>query len=225
MRDTPRTAWVFVFVLMLVLGVLWLLVYVDAISFAYQRLGLSAEEALLLLLGSLLGSRIDVPVARIRSEQKVVPQAVTVFGVRYSVPVQVGGTTVIALNVGGCLIPTAFSFWLMAHTGLWWKSAVAALAVAVVVHLIARPVDGVGIVVPALVPPLVAAGIAYAIAGMHAAPIAYVAGTIGTLVGADISNLYRISETGAGVASIGGAGTFDAVFLSGVGAVLLDALL
>jgi uncharacterized membrane protein len=44
---------------------------------------------------------------------------------------------------------------------------------------------------------------------------------LGTLIGADITNLHRIPRLGAKIASIGGAGTFDGVFLSGILAVLL----
>ncbi|WP_198171299.1 DUF1614 domain-containing protein [Actinoplanes awajinensis] len=45
----------------------------------------------------------------------------------------------------------------------------------------------------------------------------------GTLIGADLTHLSAIRRMGAPLASIGGAGTFDGVFLSGVIAVLLAA--
>jgi uncharacterized membrane protein len=99
--------------------------------------------------------------------------------------------------------------------------------VAAVVHHFARPVKGLGIVTPALLPPLAAALAAIIIVYVFGAPhdciflIAYVGGTLGTLIGADILNLGRIRDLGAPVASIGGAGTFDGVFLSGLVAVLL----
>ena len=51
-----------------------------------------------------------------------------------------------------------------------------------------------------------------------------ITGTLGTLLGADLLNLHRLRSLGAGVASIGGAGTFDGVFLSGIIAVFLVAL-
>ncbi|HVM57282.1 MAG TPA: DUF1614 domain-containing protein [Gaiellaceae bacterium] len=225
MNRSPRAAWPIVALLAFVLLVLWLLLFLDVISFAYERLGLSERDALLLLFGSLVGSRIDLPVARMEGEPTVTQRVVTVFGIRYLVPVQEGGDTTIAVNVGGALIPSGFSFWLLAHGHLWRDGLIAALVVAVFVHLIARPTPGVGIVVPAILPPLVAAGVALALTHAHAAPVAYVSGTLGTLVGADLSNLHRIRGLGAPVASIGGAGTFDAVFLSGVMAVVLAAVL
>jgi uncharacterized membrane protein len=99
--------------------------------------------------------------------------------------------------------------------------------VAIVTNRVARPVMGLGIVTPALLPPLVAALAAIVMVYGFSAPhdfiflIAYVGGTIGTLIGADILNLGKIRDLGAPVASIGGAGTFDGVFLSGLIAVLL----
>ena len=53
------------------------------------------------------------------------------------------------------------------------------------------------------------------------AAVAYITGSGGTLIGADIVNIGRVRELGAGVASIGGAGTFDGVFSSGIVAVVL----
>jgi uncharacterized membrane protein len=50
---------------------------------------------------------------------------------------------------------------------------------------------------------------------------AYVAGTLGTLIGADILHLDKLRHLNAPVASIGGAGTFDGIFLTGILAVLL----
>jgi uncharacterized membrane protein len=52
-----------------------------------------------------------------------------------------------------------------------------------------------------------------------------VSGTLGALIGADLTNLRGIGKLGAPMASIGGAGTFDGVFLTGIIAVLLVPLL
>jgi uncharacterized membrane protein len=50
---------------------------------------------------------------------------------------------------------------------------------------------------------------------------AYIAGSLGTLIGADLLNLDKVRGLGAPVVSIGGAGTFDGIFLAGIVAVLL----
>jgi len=222
----PPSAWPFVLSLALALGALALLLLLDVISFAYERLGLGERSALLLLAASLLGGTLNVPVWRLAGERVVTTRVVSAFGVRYLVPVvreQRG--TLVAINVGGAVIPSAFSLWVLVRTDAWWQALVAALALTIVVHRVARPVPGLGIAVPALVPPLFAALLAVALAGSKAAPVAYAAGTFGTLLGADLTNLGRLRGLGAPVASIGGAGTFDAVFLSGVMAVTLAALL
>ena len=95
---------------------------------------------------------------------------------------------------------------------------------ALITRLVARPVKGVGIVTPAFLPPIVAAITAVLFAPGAPVVIAYVSGVLGTLIGADLLNLHRITQLGAPVASIGGAGTFDGVFLSGIIAVILATL-
>lgn len=57
-----------------------------------------------------------------------------------------------------------------------------------------------------------------------ATQIAYIGGTLGALIGADLMNLRKIAGVGP-VVSIGGAGTFDGVFLTGLMSVLIVLLL
>ncbi len=97
-------------------------------------------------------------------------------------------------------------------------------AVALVIFLIARLVKRVGIVTSAFIPQIVAAIIAVLLSIGSPLGITYVSGVLGTLIGADLLNLNRITKLGAPMASIGGAGTFDGVFLSGIIAVIIAAL-
>jgi uncharacterized membrane protein len=90
-------------------------------------------------------------------------------------------------------------------------------------HL-AQPIPGVGIALPPILPSVATALIALVLDRRAAPSTAFIAGTLGTLVGADLLNLGRIQDLGAPVASIGGAGTFDGVFTIGIIAVLLAAL-
>src|SRR5439155_874593 len=78
-----------------------------------------------------------------------------------------------------------------------------------------------GLAVPMLVPRLAAVAVSLVLAFRRAPPVAYVSGSMGTLIGADVLNLGRIAELGAPMISIGGAGTFDGVFLTGIIAGLL----
>jgi uncharacterized membrane protein len=96
--------------------------------------------------------------------------------------------------------------------------------VTVIVHLLANPVKGVGIAVPIFIPPSVAAGVGLVLSWHSVPPLAYIPGSLGTLIGANLLNLGKIHGLGAPIASIGGAGTFDGIFLTGILAVLLAGL-
>jgi uncharacterized membrane protein len=74
---------------------------------------------------------------------------------------------------------------------------------------------------PVFVAPLAAVAVALLINPEQRAPLAYIAGTLGVLVGADLLRLPDIHRLGAPFASIGGAGNFDGIFLTGIMAVLL----
>jgi len=144
------------------------------------------------------------------------------FGMRYVVPLVTDWPrTVIAVNIGGAVIPTLLSLYLLAKNWIWSSAAVATAVVTVACYLLAQPVPGVGIAIPSLVPPIIAATTALLVARRHVAAVAYVSGSLGTLIGADLLNLGKIQGLGAPVLSIGGAGTFDGIFLTGILAVLL----
>jgi uncharacterized membrane protein len=174
------------------------------------------------LFGSLLGSYVNLPLLRLPEQRVVSREVVEMFGVPFLAPVTVDWPgTIVAINVGGAVIPILLSFYLVVRYHLWGSAAIAVAIVAFVVHRMATPVPGVGISVPTFAPPLLAAVVALVLSRRFAGPIAYVGGSIGVLVGADLLNLGVLQSLGAPVASIGGAGTFDGVFLTGVIAVLL----
>jgi uncharacterized membrane protein len=201
------------------------LIQVGILRYAYMRLGVSSGTALLLLLGSLIGSYINIPLVQLPEQNVLSGQEVEFFGVHYSVPVVIDWPgTVIAINVGGALIPTLMSLYLLAKNRLWTLGLIATACVAAVCYSLARPVPGVGIAVPTFVPAVTAAIAAWVLSRRYAAPLAYVGGSMGTLVGADLLNLGAIQGLGAPVASIGGAGTFDGIFLTAILAVLLAGL-
>jgi uncharacterized membrane protein len=132
------------------------------------------------------------------------------------------GRTVIAVNVGGGVIPVFFSLYLMGYAALdVWQIALGIAAVTAVSYLMSRPLAGVGIGMPMFVAPITAAIVAIVIGGDQSAPLAYIAGTLGVLVGADLLRFRDVSKLGVPLASIGGAGTFDGIFITGLIAVLL----
>ena len=131
--------------------------------------------------------------------------------------------TVLAVNVGGAVIPVCLCVYLLSKISFGLYLPVLVGLVTLVVNRLARPVQGLGIAVPGLIPPLLAALGAYLLCPWYLrAPCAYIASTLGILIGADLLKLREIPKLGAPVASIGGAGTFDAIFFGGVIAVLLS---
>jgi uncharacterized membrane protein len=210
-----------VLVLMLVLG---------ALRHAYIRLGISPLAASLILLASLIGSYVNIPVAQLPEQQVLSGEEIAFFGMHYVVPVVVDWPgTVIAVNVGGALIPVALSLYLVGKHRLWLRGLIATACVAAICNWLAYPVPGLGIAIPVFVPPLATAAVALILsiggrAPLIAAPLAYISGSLGTLIGADLLNLGNVQGLGAPVASIGGAGTFDGIFLTGILAVLIASI-
>lgn len=217
----PFTPLLLVF-LLVVLAVLVVLIEMRVLTYAYAKVGVRPRYAFAVMMLSLVGSHVNIPLYSIPVRTIIVPQEVSVFGRTFMVPGAIDqGITVVALNVGGALIPILVSIYLLLRTRLYWRMLVGTVVVAAIVHSLARVVPGVGIAVPMLLPPLVAAGVGLVLAFRRAPPVAYVAGSMGTLFGADLWNLGRLADLGAPIVSIGGAGTFDGVFLTGIIAGLL----
>jgi uncharacterized membrane protein len=216
-------AWPFLVALAFLLLIVIALVELGVLSYAYERMGVPPRYVFAVLLLSLFGSAVNIPVAELPAERMEAARVVDFFGMEYEIPVvQESPGTVIAINVGGALIPVILSLYLLFQNGFWLRAVLAVAVVTIVVHQFAYPVRGVGISVPIFIPPIAAALAAMVLAWRRAAPLAYVAGTLGTLIGADLLNLGRVQGLGAPIASIGGAGTFDGVFVTGIIAVLLS---
>ncbi len=208
-----------------VLFVLVLVIELRAFRYAYQRIGLSSRASLLVLVASLIGSYFNIPVAQLPARQIIARGEVQFFGMVHVVPVAVEWPgTLIAINVGGAVIPVVVSVYLLVTRHLWLRGAIAIACVTVVCHMLAYPVPGLGIAMPVFVPPIAAAVVALLLSRSDAAPLAYIGGSLGALIGADLLNLGKVQYLGAPIVSIGGAGTFDGVFLTGVVAVLVASL-
>ncbi|MCX8153256.1 MAG: DUF1614 domain-containing protein [Candidatus Bathyarchaeota archaeon] len=216
-------------ILLLLLLFVASLIFIGAVGVAFANIGFTPISISLILAGTLFGSTINIPLMKIKSVVPIIREEyVRYFWVTYRIPYLEYETTIttLAINVGGALIPTAVSIFLLskAEPLMILNSLIGISIVALFTHAVARPVKGVGIVTPAFLPPIVAAALALFLSPTQPQIIAYVSGVLGTLIGADLLNLDSIPELGAPVASIGGAGTFDGVFLSGIIAVLLVGL-
>jgi uncharacterized membrane protein len=209
-------------ILVILFGALIIIVQLRILRYAYMRLGVSPGAALFLLFGSLIGSYFNIPITILPGATVDSGQVIDFYGMQYVVPyVTQWPGTVLAVNVGGAVIPTVMSAYLVLRYQLWFRAALVTVVVAAVMHSMATPVPGIGIAVPVFAPVVTTAIIAFILSREYAAPLAYIGGSMGTLIGADLLNLGNIGGLGAPVASIGGAGTFDGIFLTGILAVLL----
>ncbi len=210
----------FLLPLAIILPLLLLLLLFDVVTISYSELGLSASAALVLLIVTILGSLINIPLTRRHIEY---PETRPFFSHFFFYAPPRVTTQTIAVNVGGALIPVGFAIYLMPRTA-WWPTLISTVVVAAVARVLARPVPGRGIVMPAFIPPIFSAGLAFLLARQHPAPVAFISGTLGTLIGADLLHWPSFKRLGSHVISIGGSGVFDGIFISGILAVLLTAL-
>ncbi len=261
-RRRIRPLWALLLMALLALPVLLALIYLNLAGRVFLLLGLSPAGALILLVVSLIGGLINIPITRQRivvvdPELAALPEWLRRWAPIFHYYPPMVAEQVIAINVGGALVPIAFSAYLLSLPGTSWLAAViATLIVTVLAKALARPLRGVGVAMPVIVPLVVTAIVArllilaLGLPTVSAAPVAYIAGTLGTLIGADLLNLPRIirgsliegvdermsaleleRESGERlpkgrtyVASIGGAGVFDGIFFTGVIAPLLASL-
>lgn len=205
------------------LALLLAFIHIGILTIAFEKLGLSQTTAFTLLFASLFGSAVNLPVFTVNAELPADAKYSPVkSGLLRHPVVPFSGKTVIAINFGGCVIPFGFSLYLLAFYPLSIpKVLLGIIIVTVISWLASRPIPGIGIGMPIFVAPFTAAGSALLLEPELSAPLAYISGTLGVLVGADLLRLNDVRKLGTPFASIGGAGTFDGIFITGIVAVLL----
>jgi uncharacterized membrane protein len=201
---------------------LMLVLQLGVFGIVLEKLGLSPNSAMLLLGTTLFGSLVNLRLLTIKSSFDELPDDYRIIKTLFKGMPFLKGKTIIALNVGGALIPVLFSLYLILYHSLSpFDFIPAILLVTTISYIYSRPVKGIGIGMPIFIAPLTAALSALIIAPEHSAPLAYICGTLGVLIGADLLRLKDIKAMGVPIASIGGAGTFDGIFFTGIIAVLL----
>ncbi len=238
-----QSAGCLVLALLLLTGCLLPLIFVDLAQTALVNLHLSPTAAILVLMGMILGSVINIPISRFPTDREVV---VPVFPSPTGTPVfpqytRLRHEGVIAVNLGGCVIPVLLAVRLSRHIVEAGSVAIVATCLGVIVnsllcYRVAKTIPGLGIAIPLFVPasvalvtawiglPLIAGllGAAVPIDGSEfRAPAAFIVGISGPLIGADLMHWPDFKKAGIGFASIGGAGTWDGIVLSGLLAALL----
>jgi uncharacterized membrane protein len=195
---------------------------------ALAKLGLSPPVALVILIGIIMGSGVNLPIKRFPRDEDILvdPFVMFGFGRLFSLRRRARRFVTLAVNVGGCVIPlvlAAYECLLVARQGpaAFLILLIVTLANIAACYRLARPVPNLGLTMPALVPPLIAASLSLLLIPDFAPPVAFVAGVLGPLIGADLLHLKMVVKIAPAVASIGGAGTFDGIVLSGLIAALL----
>lgn len=214
--------------LLLVLLFLLPFLFLDAMTQALGKLDIDPALAPWLVLATFLGSLFNIPVWREKAEQPFARHPLEIWRLQHRWPQwrRLVDERIIAVNVGGCLLPLLLVTHVLGHLHRTAPEVLPPLGLAVLINvavcwLAARPVPRVGILMPAFLPGAVAALSAIGVAPEQAAPVALCAGVLGPVIGADLLHLRAFRQTPTGIASIGGAGTFDGIVLSGLLAVLL----
>jgi uncharacterized membrane protein len=218
MRLPPSPFQLILFAVILVL--LFALVQIGLLHIAAEKLGISFSQVLFALFVSLLGSVINLPLFTLPLTADTPPPPYTgwLLGSYQPRPDRV----IIAINLGGAIMPVLFSLYLLTRVELGVLPLVlSVIIVSTISYLLSRPIPGLGIAMPVFIPPMAAAVCALLFAPAHSPSLAYISGTFGVIIGADILRLKQVQRIGAAVVSIGGAGTFDGIFLTGIVAVLL----
>jgi len=145
------------------------------------------------------------------------------------------GNWIVGINMGGAVIPILLSVYLTVKKKISLKKVfIGILIVAIITFFISKPVAEKGIVAtfPYWLLPAFSSSICSVILSwkdfIKAAPLAYISGTIGVLIGADflhLSELLSYSSNKTTNAIIGGAVVFDMIFITGIIAVILDGVI
>lgn len=196
-----------------------LLILMPAVAFA--KMGLSPFAGFLFFFLCLIGSVINIPVYREKLPYVELDEITELFQRFMGVRLPYLNEKVIALNLGGAILPVLLSAYLLTFANLK-ASILATLVTTAFAYFLSKPVKGVGIIIPAFIPPIVAALSALIFARENPSPVAYISGVLGTLIGADIIRLPKIKEMETAFLSIGGAGVFDGIFLVGIISALIS---
>lgn len=199
------------------------LLVLGIIGAAFTKLGFSWITAIAVILLMLFGSYVNIPLYRIKRDMvRISPDTTAVFGSGSPWPADPVWETLVSINLGGAILPVCISLYLLYQavsitgTSLLVPVGAGILLVALVTFFATRPVPGVGLRVPLLIPALTAllmGMLLFGGAGIPATVMAFVSGTAGVLVGGNIAQLFRIKALEVPSVSIGGAGTFGAVFI------------
>ena len=130
----------FILAFFFLIGIIIALIEIGIIQYAYVKMGVNRRHVFAVLILTLLGSYVNIPVAEFPAERMISDQEISYFGMRYVVPVvEELPRTVVAVNVGGAIIPTLLSFYLIKKKGMYGRTLLGVAIVTAVVHWMAHP--------------------------------------------------------------------------------------
>ena len=156
----------------------------------------------------------------------VIPALVAILiGGLFNIPIWHSGSTTVAVNVGGAIIPLLISCYLLRKAPLL-KTALAVAVVATVSSFLAKvDAQGISLHLGFLILPFTAVSVALILTGRNAPQVAFIAGTIGAIIGVDLVHVRELIHLGAAGMSMGGRGVFDGIFTTGIISAVLAGLL
>lgn len=208
-----------VIIIALLLAIPFLLVmgFFHVVADSFESFGLPPLVIVGILLAMLVGSFINIPIGRHRI---VEAQESKFFGLVRSRRMQAVG---LSINVGGAIVPMALALYLLPKVPAQ-ETLLASVLMVVICFIVAKVIPGKGIALPVLFPAFFALVFAFVLAREVAAPVAFIAGVFGVIIGADLFRLPKVMRDNQGVMSIGGAGVFDGIFLVAIVAAFIAGL-
>ena len=194
-------------IIFLLIAILFYTFY-SLIKKAFEEVGFTGWESSIIVFGSIILGMINLPLFKYNG-------------------------WIIGINLGGALLPIIISIYLMVKNKVFFRVIIGIALVSYITYNFTY-VSNRGIVSPFplwLLPPIAASMYSVMVSiksKRKAASIAYSSGTMGALIGADflhLKELLSLRPHAGAMAVIGGASILDMVFLTGVIAVIVDALL
>ncbi|MGC8607242.1 MAG: DUF1614 domain-containing protein [Vulcanisaeta sp.] len=218
---------IFIFIGFLVISPLLLFLFLVLVSIGIQPL-----LALTLTLGSLLTSYINVVIAEITYYVPFNPFIDLMKLFPMPLVIQRIDKLFLEVNIGGAIIPVVTSVYLISTYLVGDMAILMAFIISLVISSIviwqsARLIPGIGIALPTALPVLLTLILTLISTVLfHANPLAfsYSLGSLSTLIGADLLNIKKVIRTMRGYVSIGGAGVFDGIYITGLMSLILASL-
>lgn len=210
--------------LMATLIILLLLWWVDFTSYWAWQLGIPEHLLLAAFVMMAVAGTINIALTYLSAGHSQPPQPIT--GILIPDRPLYRGTVLIALNLGGAILPFCYA------TGLWLYLKIdpftllpVLIITTIAAYIFSRPIHGFGIALPVMVVPFITALSCKMFVMESMMASAYIAGTIGVILGTDVLRIKDIKQVGTCFISIGGAGVFDGIVLSGIIASLVCLIL